>query len=156
MSQIIKKMLDGEVSIEELTKGFELIAVHIEPEGEVRLYGRNQDVDLHVPGSSLVAMGFEANTHYGEQYGIGINQKGEQVELVYDGHYIPENSEELADYLPGIGQIGARADHLNALEAQGYTLEPLLDMQNGELQLNISGANTSGSMAWADSDGGAW
>ena len=121
MSLIIKKILDGEVSIEDLIKGFDLIAVHIEPDGEVRLYGRSQQVDLHIPGNSLVEMGFTANTQYGTEYGIGVNQTGEQIELVYDGHYIPKNVNEIADFLPGIGQIGSRADELNALEAQGYT-----------------------------------
>jgi hypothetical protein len=112
-------------------------------------------VAVKIPSAVLEKIGF-APTAFSD--GIGLDFQDGQVVFVYD-HYNQAHIDGLNQYIQALNAIGAQAESLKELTAQGYTFEPVFDLGKQEIGIRAIAPDAShGENVWDESEqgGGLW
>jgi hypothetical protein len=156
MSQTLTQRIQLAVHPENLVAAFVLMGLTIEQNADLRLFGGyRQQVAVKISSAVLQKIGF-APTAFSD--GIGLNFQDGQVVWVYD-HYNQGHIDGLTEYIEALNAIGAQAESLRALCAQGYTFEPVFDLGKQEVDIRaIAPELPHSENMWGDSEqgGGLW
>jgi hypothetical protein len=156
MSKMLTKRVQLAVHPENLAAAFALMGLNIEQNADLRLFGGyRQQVAVKIPSAVLEKIGF-APTAFSD--GIGMDFQDGQVVFVYD-HYNQAHIDGLNQYIQALNAIGAQAESLKELTAQGYTFEPVFDLGKQEIGIRAIAPDAShGENVWDESEqgGGLW
>lgn len=154
MSQTLTKRVQIAVSPENILDAFALMGLPLEQNASLALFRGSQSVDLKIPLDVLVQLGFPPTVF---SDGVGLDFRDGQVVFVYD-HYNQAQVDGLAEYIEALNAIGAQAENLRVLKAQGYTFEPVLDLGKQEIGIRAVAPEISQGDAWGNSQngGGLW
>jgi hypothetical protein len=155
MSQTLTQRVQLAVHPENLVAAFALMGLTIEQNADLRLFHGHQQVAVKISSAVLQKIGF-APTAFSD--GIGLDFQDGQVVWVYD-HYNQGHIDGLTEYIEALNAIGAQAESLGALSAQGYTFEPVFDLGKYEIGIRAIAPDLPHSEnMWGDSEqgGGLW
>jgi hypothetical protein len=156
MSQNITKRVQLAIQPANLAQAFALMGLTVEQNADLRLFGGYQQrVTVKIPSTVLEKIGF-APTAFSD--GIGLDFQDGQIVWVYD-HYNQVHIDGLTQYIEALNAIGAQAESLSALTAQGYTFEPVFDLGKQEIGIRAVAPETPHSEnLWGEGEqgGGLW
>jgi hypothetical protein len=156
MSKTLTKRVQLAVHPDNLAAAFALMGLTVEQNADLRLFGdHRQQVAVKIPSAVLEKIGF-APTAFSD--GIGLDFQDGQVVFVYD-HYNQAHIDGLNQYIEALNAIGAQAESLKELTAQGYTFEPVFDLGKQEIGIRAVAPDAShGENLWGDGEqgGGLW
>ena len=152
MSQTITKRIQLAIAPDNLAAAFALMGLNIEQNADLRLFGGyHQRVAVKIPSAVLERIGFPP-TAFSD--GIGLDFQDEQVVWVYD-HYNQIHIDGLIQYTEALNAIGAQAESLRELTAQGYTFEPVFDLGKQEIGIRaVAPEQPHGDNVWGEGEQG--
>jgi hypothetical protein len=156
MSQTLTKRIQLAVHPDNLVQAFALMGLAVEQNADLRLFGGyRQRVAVKIPSAVLEKIGF-APTAFSD--GIGLDFQDGQVVWIFD-HYNQAHIDGLTQYIEALNAIGAQAENLQQLTAQGYTFEPVFDLGKQEIGIRaVALEQPHDENVWSEGEqgGGLW